>query len=281
MSVGGSGFNANFNIAAKNMTAKKEQTDAASAGLPAFDHGRVWGSLGAFGDGLKEYQKEWEAVYSEKFSGLENGGKISVDEMQELLQSEFSRFGIRFVNSDPRDVTDGQHKVYIDDANMQKMANDPEYRGKVMALMQRELTNTQQGFSYQRNGETQNPGRLSGTVISISQENNAYGGIPYSGMARGSGSISVSKSSIPTASDRASDKKGKSMLEIIKEMQEEREKKLEEKREKARIEARKKEREEQVTVSSDVSAEITSAVVEDSPTIPEPPTTGGSLDVVG
>lgn len=285
MSVGG--FNSNFNIMANTTSAKKGQTG--QSGLPVFDNGRVWSSLGDFGNGLKSYQKEWEGVYSEKFSGLENSGKITVDEMKEQLESEFAQYGVRFVNSNPRDVSNGQHKVYIDDANMQKMANDPSYRGKVMALMQRELAPTQQGFNYQRNGETVSSS-LTGTVISICQENSAYGGIPYSGMARGAPSITVSQASVPTASDRADAKKGKSMLEIIKEMREELEEKLEATREEAKQEAAKKAREEQLSANSDIAEEIetqasTQGVVNtDSaePTQATPgPSTGGSLDVMG
>lgn len=288
MSVGG--FNANFNIASQNVTAKKGQTG--QNGVPAFDSGRVWGSLGAFGNGLMSYQKEWEGEYENRFSGLENDGKLSVDEMKEQLQSEFAQYGVRFVNSNPRDVTDGQHKVYIDDANMEKMANNPEYRGKVMALMQRELANTQQGFSYQRNGQAVDF-QMTGSVISISQENSGVGGIPYAGMGRGASTVSQSRSSVGTASNSASGtKKGKSMLEIIKEMQEEREEKLELKREKEKLEAEKKAREEQqLTVEPEVSADVDGDAIAQSGVAAKPSeggtatpgaaTTGSSLDVVG
>ena len=235
MNVGIGGLNVSLSVSVQASAARSGQSDR-----PVFDRNRVWSSLAEFNAAGVKYGEEWVKVYSDRFSGLENGGKISMEELDGLLRSEFASFGAWFVDSNPKDVRTGQNDIFIDDANRRKMANDPEYRARVFGLIQRELSLGSQGFRYQWNGETIQTSRLTGSVISISDENASHGGVPYLGMCTSGPTFSASSQG--TASTKATPKKGKSILDMLKELAEELQKRMAEKRDAEKRETAKETR---------------------------------------
>ena len=188
------------NIAGKNA--------ASAGGVPSFNSSKVYNSIGDFSNALFQYEKEWADTYADRFSGMENNGKISVDELESLLKTEFSGIGVRFVSSNPKDVSSGQRLVHIDDANLRKMANDPEYRAKNLALMQREFA-ARDGFSY-KDSRGVVDARSTGSVFSLSEENELVGGSRYAGM--GQATSTVRGGDVARA---GSGTKSKSTLEIL------------------------------------------------------------------
>ncbi len=259
LNLGGMNLNVNFNVKTKTGSANAAQQNA----KPSFDNGKVFNSLGDFTSALFKYEDEWSAEYVKQFADMENGGKMTVDELKQLMQSEFSGFGVRFVDSNPKDVSSGQHLVYIDEANLQKMASDPEYRAKNMALMQREFAG-QNGYAFRDSRGVVNS-KLTGTVFSLTNENGMVDGSYYKGMAQGATTVQGSQDN-GFGLSTSSGSKGKSVMEALSERQAELRERAREKREKERLEAERKTREERFApkIKSDTVKETGSATADDS-----------------
>ncbi|MDD4506554.1 MAG: hypothetical protein PHE60_09325 [Sulfurospirillaceae bacterium] len=155
-----------------------------------YDKTKTYSSISQFEDSLIQYGKEQTKVYSEKFKTQENDGKTSVEELKNQLKKEFSIY--KLVSSEPSNVVDGQHLLYIDDNNLKKMANDSEYKAKIFDLLRRESASL--GSSkINMGGEVVNFTML-GSIFSLSDSNESVGGIPYRGSAT-SASFSTTKTS--------------------------------------------------------------------------------------
>ncbi len=249
MSIGGTNFNANFNVKTKTASTNAAQQNT----KPAFEHTRVFNSLGDFTSALFKYEDEWSAEYSKQFSEMDNGGKMTVDELREFMQNEFSSYGVRFVDSNPKDVSAGQHLVYIDEANLQKMASDPDYRTENLALMQREFAG-QNGFAFRSPRGVVNS-KLTSTVFSLSNENEKVGGSYYQGMAQSASTVQGSQDNGFGVST-TSGSKGKSVMEALAERQAEMRERAREKREKERLDAERKIRDERFAPKIDKKKEV-------------------------
>ncbi|MCC8165075.1 MAG: hypothetical protein LIQ31_02715 [Planctomycetes bacterium] len=215
MSMGIGNFTSKYTITSQ-LTVKKSQSSAQSSGVPTWDPGRVWNSLGDMDKGFRAYRQEWNDYYSQTFaaSGANGDGSLTRAELDELLQSEFGAAGVTFIDRKPGDPKAGRHDIYIDDVNRQKMADDPEYRAKMMSVIQMEMAGVT-GYTY-KNGDRTIQDQHSGTVLSMAEGDTLYEGVPHSGgavSARGGMAVSTS------GSVGASDGKGLMTL-IIEKMQE-------------------------------------------------------------
>ncbi|WP_321491846.1 hypothetical protein [uncultured Desulfobacter sp.] len=179
---------------------------------------RTYSSFNQKNQVLINYGETQTKVYDKQFSGMENGGKISIDELKETIKKEFPVY--KMVSNEPADVVEGQHLLYIDKNNLQKMADDAGYRAKVFGLMRREGDSSTGTTNVRLNGNMESF-RTTGTVFSLSDKNENVGGIPYKGSAR---SMSMSSSTMST-SNRLSTGKDEDwyekLLERIRERREE------------------------------------------------------------
>lgn len=125
-----------------------------------------------YANSLFAKEREYRVQYSKTVA---DSNVESVDDLKKEINKLFPEF--TFCNSNPSDVVKGENLLYIDDANMQKMIDDPSYRAEVYALMKRELAGNN-GFSVF--GHTY---KTTGFVFSLCNENSNIGGIPYSGMS--------------------------------------------------------------------------------------------------
>lgn len=270
-----SGIGANYNIALQTSAAKSVQNST-----PTFAHNHTWGSIGEMDSAWRKYTQEWKSVYADSFSGsgAEGDGKISLEELDELLQSEFGGMGVQFVDGvDIENPKAGRYEVYIDQANRQKMADDPEYRANVFAVIQSEMGGSK-GYSVQTAAGTHND-RTTGLSMSIAEGNPLYEGVPHS-----AGGTSASNGVMFATSSGGPEKGGKSVLEQIKENLE---KRLEEKKEREKLDAAKKARQDILELSIEAAAKIKSDAVENAGAAnektvddDEEETAGGGLDIL-
>lgn len=198
----------------------------------SFATDRTYSSFSQMSKVLIKYGEEQTKLYDKKFGGMENGGKISVDELKETIKKEFPVY--KMVSREPADVVDGQNLLYIDKNNLQKMANNPGYRAKVFGLMRREGDSSIGTTNVRLNGKLHSFS-TNGSVFSLSDKNESVGGIPYKGSAK---SISMSSSTMSTSNSRSIGKDEdwyEKLLERVKERREEKEARLEEIQEKNKM----------------------------------------------
>ncbi len=182
-------------------------------------------SLAEMQSSLISQGRQFTKEYTAKFAGT---GRISVDEVKAQLQQEFPRYA--FTTSNPRDVVQGQNLLHIDQNNLQKMADDPSYRARVMGLIKREASSLD-GANVQFQGKTVQL-QLTGTVVSISDDNPVVDGIPYAGSAT-SASTSTSTSTGSSARTSSGNTSRPTLRELLEEIAE---KRAEERREQERRE---------------------------------------------
>lgn len=139
-------------------------------------------SLDAMETHLFDVEKKAVAKYRSEFEKDDNKA-ISVDELKEMLKTRFP--GYTLTNTEPTDPVKGKNLLYIDDTNMKKLANDADYRAKVMGLMEREYAGTAPMTFNLDN--TRFRSNTTGSVFSLSEKNPSVDGIPYLGMAMGEG----------------------------------------------------------------------------------------------
>ncbi len=185
----------------------------------SYDSAKTYSSIEQLGDTLVKYGKEQTKIYADKFAKQENNGKSSIEELKNEIKNEFSSY--KLVSTEPTDVADGQHLLYIDNNNLQKMATDPEYKAKVFGLMKREHDSL--GGSKIKMGSEIINFSMTGSVFSLSDSNESIGGIPFKGSGKSS-SFTTSTTRTTNALDNGDDW-FKEMIEKLKE------KRLEERRE--------------------------------------------------
>lgn len=247
-----SGINTNFNVALQTSTQKS--TSNGEDARPTFAHGNTWGSLGEMDNAWRQYTKDWANYYSNSFSGsgAEGDGKITMDELNALLEAEFSGMGVKFTDGavDTNNPKQGTFEVYIDQQNRQKMANDPEYRAKVMGVIQSEMAGSN-GYSVQMPSGTVND-RTTGLSMNIAGSTATYEGVPHSAGGTGSGQGAMMTSSSGSGESKS----------ILEQILEKLEKKKEEKKEQEKLEAAKKARQDLLEISVEAKAKTQTTTVE-------------------
>lgn len=276
------GVSSNYNVSLQT-SAQASASGGGQNARPTFNHGHTWSSIGDMDNAWRQYTQDWANYYSKSFagSGTEGDGKITQDELNALLESEFSGMGIRFTDGpvDTDNPKAGTFEVYIDQTNRQKMADDPEYRAKVMGVIQSE-TAGRNGYSVQMPSGVVSD-RTTGLSMNIAGNKATYEGVPHSAGGTSTGGQMVTM----TAGDDSDE--GKSILEQILERLE---KKLEEKKEQEKIEEAKKARQDLLEISVEAKAKAETVAVEktDEPgnasalasTDDEEEKTGGALNVL-
>jgi len=189
----------------------------------SFDKAKTYSSIEQFGSALIKYGTEQTKIYADKFAKQENAAKSSIEDLKNEIKNEFSSY--KLVSSEPVNVMDGQHLLYIDENNLQKMANDSEYKAKVFGLMKREHDSLS-GNKIKMGSEVINFS-MTGSVFSLSNSNESVGGIPFKGSATSS-SFSTGTTKTSNVLDSGNDW-FKEMLEKLKE------KMLEDRREETRV----------------------------------------------
>lgn len=145
---------------------------------------KIYSSLQDFSKSLVKYGENQTKIYENKFK---NDGSISIEELKQMINNEFPKY--QFTSSNPSDPINGQHLLYIDDKNLQKMANDSDYIG----LMKREYSSLDTNNKIRMGVDVINS-NITGSVFSLSNENENVGGVPYKGMAMSVPSFDTSSS---------------------------------------------------------------------------------------
>lgn len=149
-----------------------------SSHISKYDANFTYGNLTQMSNAIIARGKDYERDYGMAFKG---GGSISLDELNSKLKSEFK--GATFVSYDPQDAPQSGTQIYIDDANLKRMARDENYRAKIFGLIKRETESGSSGYSF-LDGENKTRSVSLGVAISISDKND--GEPPYRGYSRGS-----------------------------------------------------------------------------------------------
>lgn len=204
-----------------------------------FAKNRTYSSFTQMNQVWLKYGEEQTKVYDNQFSSMENGGKISLDDLKATIKKEFPIY--KMVSSEPADVVDGQNLLYIDENNLQKMANDTGYRAKVFGLMRREGDSLGEN-KVRLNGELHSF-TTTGSIFSLSNSNESVGGIPYKGSAK---SMSISTTTTSTSNSKSTGKDEDWFEKMLKRIKEKRE-------EEQRLEESQKKRETQQAEPKDIN----------------------------
>lgn len=140
--------------------------------VTGFDPNKKYKTVSEMKEDLKSLEKSDQIQYKKTIASSDV--KTEAD-LKAEIKKMFPEY--RLVSQDPKKVVNGENLLYIDDANMQKMLKDPEYRSEVYALMKRELTGND---GYHLGG---NAWKQTGSVFSLSNSNPVSDGIPYAGMS--------------------------------------------------------------------------------------------------
>lgn len=144
-----------------------------------------------FGVGKKateKYRAEFEA---------DGNKEMTVDQLKEMLKKRFA--GYTLTDNEPKEPVKGKNLLYIDDANMKKMASDADYRAKVMGLMEREYAGTSPMTFNLDVGSYKSS--TTGSVFSVSENNPSVDGVPYAGMASSESVMEAGPRDTPLPSD--------------------------------------------------------------------------------
>lgn len=121
-------------------------------------------------------------------------GEMSVEDLKKQIKEWFPEYTL--TSSEPKNVTQGKHYLYIDDSQMKKMASDPTYRAKVYGLMDREYAVGEEYTLTYSDGQKKTM-HITGSVFSLSEGNRKYAGadgVPYLGSCTSDGGFSSSLS---------------------------------------------------------------------------------------
>lgn len=155
-----------------------------------------FGSLDAMEAYLVDLGKKATETYQAEF---QKGGnkEMTVDELKDTLRKRFP--GYTLTETEPKEPVKGKNLLYIDDANLKKMATDADYRARVMGLMEREYAGTAPTTFNTSAGVFH--AKTAGSVFSVSDTNKSEDGVPYAGMAIGEGFVETGPRDSPLPSD--------------------------------------------------------------------------------
>lgn len=165
-----------------------------TAQKPVWNPNRVYRYLEDMNEGFQSYKKEAVSYYQSLIAGEEGGGVLTIDELKSQIAEYFPEYTL--TDREPSDVKDGIFYLYIDEKNLQKLAEDPDYRAKVYGLMDSELQG-KKGYTLQYSDGRNVTSHLTGSIFSLSEKNRKYAGadgIPYLGSCRSDHAFSSSDS---------------------------------------------------------------------------------------
>ncbi len=120
-------------------------------------------------------------TYAKEYSEICSNCEFRVNNIEDLKKEINALFPqYTMVSSKPSDaMAKGRILLYIDQANLQKMVSNPNYKTRVYGLMQRETLGFQ-GSTYMNI-----PFVSTGLAFTLCNENTSYDGIPYRGVSYG------------------------------------------------------------------------------------------------
>lgn len=182
-------------------TAKSGKVNANQTGMdaakPTWDGKKAYTYLEDCNQAGLEYGEKAKAYYTGKTAV---DGELSVEELKKQIKDWFPQYTL--TDREPKDVTKGKFYLYIDDSQLQKMAKDPAYRGKVYGLMDREYATGQEWTMTYSDGKNVTE-HLTGSVFSLCEANRKYAGadgIPYRGSCTSDHPFSSSESHVQVRS---------------------------------------------------------------------------------
>lgn len=172
----------NSGVTSASMVAQGRKTDGASkAEKPVWNGKKAYTYLEDMGQAAINYGVQAKKYYTSKTM---QDGAVSVEDLKKQISEYFPEY--TFTDREPKDVVNGKHYLYIDKSQLQKMADDPAYRGKVFGLMDREL-NTGREYTLTYSDGVNKTMHITGSVFSLCEANRKYAGadgIPYLGSGR-------------------------------------------------------------------------------------------------
>ncbi len=148
------------------------------AAKPEWNGNKAYAYLEDYNSAALSYGERAAKYYAARTS---QDGELSVDELKAQIKEWFP--GYTLTESEPSSVTTGKYYLYIDDSQLQKMAQDAGYRAKVYGLLDREYT-CAQTYTLQYSDGRNVTSHCTGSVFSLSEKNKRYAGadgIPYLG----------------------------------------------------------------------------------------------------
>lgn len=161
---------------------------------PVWDPNKPYQYLEDMSQGFQNYGKQAVSYYSALIEGQGGDGTLTEEELKAEIKELFPEYTL--TNSEPRDVVAGKFYLYIDAANLKKMAADPSYRAKVYGLMDREIQG-KKGYTLTYSDGRNVKTHLTGSIFSLADSNKKYAGadgIPYRGSCMSDQPFSSSES---------------------------------------------------------------------------------------
>lgn len=172
----------NSGVTSTSMVAQGRKTDGASkAEKPVWNGKKAYTYLEDMGQAAKNYGVQATKYYTSKTM---QDGAVSVEDLKKQISEYFPEY--TFTDREPKDVVNGKHYLYIDKSQLQKMADDTAYRGKVFGLMDRELS-TGKEYTLTYSDGVNKTMHITGSIFSLCEANRKYAGadgIPYRGSGR-------------------------------------------------------------------------------------------------
>lgn len=166
-------------------------TEKAGIQKPVWNPYKVYNYVEDMGTGFQEYKKKATNYYAAEIAASDSSGSITTDELKKQIKELFPDYTL--TDREPK-LTKGKYYLYIDDAQLKKMADDPAYRARVYGLMDSELQG-KKGYTLKYSDGRNITQHLIGTVFSLTERNGrGIGDIPYLGSCMSDHPISSSTS---------------------------------------------------------------------------------------
>ena len=160
--------NYNVNINKVSKSGKNEK--------PIWNGKKPYKYLEDFGDAALAYDKKLKQYYTAK---TVSDGAMSVSDLKKQISETFPEYTL--TNQNRKETVRGAHYLYISDSQLQKMADDPVYRGRVYGLMDGELTVSKEFTLTYSDGRNVTQ-HCTGSFFSLDESNGAgIDGLPYLG----------------------------------------------------------------------------------------------------
>ncbi len=162
-----------------------------NASKPTWNGLKAYKYLEDMNSAALDYGAQATKYYSSQTS---KDGEMSVDDLRKQINEIFPEYTL--TSSEPQNVVNGKHYLYIDDSQLKKMAADSGYRAKVYGLMDREYTCGKEYTLIYSDGQNKTL-HCTGTIFSLSEKNRKYAGadgVPYLGSCTTDGGFSSTQS---------------------------------------------------------------------------------------